>query len=125
VNREDQQRAIALIESARVPTPPLPAAVESNRVQGKCPACGRSSLLLGSGGYVTCGRLECSNPTAATDALEGGRDGVRALVEAFLRQHGWQRGSGRWSEHWIDHEGPTALFLETALVVELARKEQR
>lgn len=39
-------------------------------VQGRCPACGKSSLFLGSGGYVTCARLDCPNPSAATDLLE-------------------------------------------------------
>lgn len=40
------------------------------RVQGHCPACGGSSLLLGNGGYVTCSRQECPNPTAVADILE-------------------------------------------------------
>lgn len=37
-------------------------------VQGKCPACGSTSLFLGAGGHVTCARLDCSDPCAA-DAL--------------------------------------------------------
>ncbi|MFJ6440242.1 DUF6085 family protein [Streptomyces sp. NPDC091649] len=39
-------------------------------VQGNCPACGSSSLFLGSGGYVTCARLDCPEPDAATTLLE-------------------------------------------------------
>lgn len=35
------------------------------KVQGRCPACGCSSLFLGNGGYVTCGLLGCPDPTAA------------------------------------------------------------
>lgn len=39
-------------------------------VQGRCPACGGESLFLGSGGYVTCARMECPDPEAATRILE-------------------------------------------------------
>lgn len=39
------------------------------KVQGRCPACGRDSLFLGSGGYVTCSIIGCSKPDAATDVL--------------------------------------------------------
>ncbi|MEU6397848.1 DUF6085 family protein [Streptomyces cinnamoneus] len=39
-------------------------------VQGRCPACHGESLFLGSGGYVTCARLECPDPEAATRLLE-------------------------------------------------------
>jgi len=38
-------------------------------VQGRCPACGGASLFLGSGGYVTCASLECTNPAQASDLL--------------------------------------------------------
>lgn len=38
-------------------------------VQGRCPACGSAGLFLGSGGYVTCPRIGCPNPTAADDLL--------------------------------------------------------
>lgn len=38
-------------------------------VQGRCPACGSSSLFLGSGGYVTCRVSDCSDPSAASDLL--------------------------------------------------------
>lgn len=39
-------------------------------VQGYCPACRGASLFLGAGGYVTCARLECPEPDAATRVLE-------------------------------------------------------
>ena len=42
-------------------------------VQGRCPACNGSSLFLGTGGYVTCSRLDCPNPTLADDQLHRGR----------------------------------------------------
>lgn len=38
-------------------------------VSGKCPACGWSTLFLGSGGYVTCGAAECPAPDAADRLL--------------------------------------------------------
>ncbi|MFC5802769.1 DUF6085 family protein [Streptomyces formicae] len=48
------------------PTPATPML----DVQGKCPACGKTSLFLGSGGYVTCSRIECPEPDAASTVLE-------------------------------------------------------
>ncbi|MCY0928343.1 DUF6085 family protein [Streptomyces sp. H27-H1] len=39
-------------------------------VQGRCPACGGASLFLGDGGYVTCSRIDCPDPEAATRILE-------------------------------------------------------
>jgi hypothetical protein len=40
-------------------------------VQGRCPACRRASLFLGSGGHVTCARLDCPDPCAADKLLHG------------------------------------------------------
>jgi hypothetical protein len=40
-------------------------------VQGRCPACGWTSLFLGNGGHVTCSRLECPEPCAADEMLHG------------------------------------------------------
>ncbi|MFD5676145.1 hypothetical protein [Streptomyces sp. NPDC127040] len=42
----------------------------SPTVQGRCPACRGESLMLAGGGYVTCRRLACLDPEAATRALE-------------------------------------------------------
>lgn len=42
----------------------------SDKVRGHCPACGRRSLFVGSGGYITCSISECQNPTALADTLE-------------------------------------------------------
>lgn len=39
-------------------------------VQGRCPACSRTSLILGLGGYVTCAHLECPDPAAASEVLD-------------------------------------------------------
>ena len=38
-------------------------------VQGCCPACRATSLFLGTGGHVTCARIDCPNPSAADDLL--------------------------------------------------------
>ncbi|MFE0699143.1 hypothetical protein [Streptomyces sp. NPDC058872] len=38
-------------------------------VQGRCPACHATSLFLGTGGHVTCARIDCPNPCAADDLL--------------------------------------------------------
>lgn len=38
-------------------------------VQGRCPACGHASLFLAAGGFATCSRDDCPDPTAATDVL--------------------------------------------------------
>jgi hypothetical protein len=43
---------------------------EAADVRGRCPACGRESLFLGSGGYVTCRQLACPEPDAASTLLE-------------------------------------------------------
>lgn len=61
------------------PASTAPAAAGHPRVQGRCPACGGSSLFLGSGGYLTCSRLDCPQPDAATEVLSDFWD---------ARQHG-------------------------------------
>lgn len=38
-------------------------------VQGECPACGVRSLFVGSGGYITCSSLECTDPCSPSKAL--------------------------------------------------------
>ncbi|MFE2017569.1 hypothetical protein ACFW9O_05865 [Streptomyces sp. NPDC059499] len=47
-----------------------PQRLHSAVVRGCCPACGQPSLFLGAGGYVTCRRLECPQPDAASTLLE-------------------------------------------------------
>ncbi|MET9517400.1 hypothetical protein [Streptomyces sp. NPDC002994] len=39
-------------------------------IQGRCPACHGQSLFLGDGGYVTCSRIDCQDPDAASVVLE-------------------------------------------------------
>lgn len=52
-------------------------------VAGRCPACGGSSLFLGSGGYVTCSRSDCPVPDAAASILEDGE--TQHIVELRAR----------------------------------------
>ncbi|MFD9276867.1 hypothetical protein ACFWD7_06190 [Streptomyces mirabilis] len=40
-------------------------------VQGRCPACNGASLFLADGGYITCRRLDCPQPDAATEVIAG------------------------------------------------------
>jgi hypothetical protein len=58
-------------------------------VQGRCPACSRSTLILGAGGYVTCSHLDCPSPASASDLLEqagGCPDPIECDHEAALGQ---------------------------------------
>ncbi|MCZ7413131.1 DUF6085 family protein [Streptomyces sp. WMMC897] len=52
------------------PASTAPSAAGSPLVRGYCPACRGASLFLGEDGYVTCARLDCPDPSAATDWLE-------------------------------------------------------
>ncbi|MDH6116873.1 hypothetical protein ABH930_000292 [Kitasatospora sp. GAS204A] len=54
-------------------------------VQGRCPACTRSTLILGAGGYVTCAHLECPDPTAASNLLEQHPAQQSAELEHYRR----------------------------------------
>lgn len=56
-------------------------------VQGRCPACRGESLFLGSGGYVTCARLDCPDPEAATRILEQRID-YSKIREVAVKQAG-------------------------------------
>lgn len=63
-------------------------------VQGRCPACGWTTLFLGDGGHVTCSRLECPNPSAADDLLHTARpshDGP-SVREAAANDARWWGG---------------------------------
>lgn len=63
-----------------------PAAAAHPLVKGRCPACNGSSLFLGSGGHVTCSRLDCPNPCAVDDQLHRGRpDPAAAGLEETAR----------------------------------------
>ncbi|MFD3523871.1 hypothetical protein [Streptomyces sp. NPDC058653] len=49
-------------------------------VQGRCPACGGSSLFLGEGGHVTCSRTACVAPGAADQLLHGEEAALAELL---------------------------------------------
>jgi hypothetical protein len=38
-------------------------------VKGRCPACGSETLFVGDGGYLTCSRIDCPHPDAASQIL--------------------------------------------------------
>lgn len=61
---------IATAHNSRAATD-LPAAAAHPIVRGRCPACRGESLFLGSGGHVTCARLDCPDPCAADKQLHG------------------------------------------------------
>ncbi|MFF7946986.1 hypothetical protein [Streptomyces griseorubiginosus] len=69
-----------------LPASTAPAAAAHPLVQGSCPACNGASLFLGSGGYVTCSRLDCPDPTAADEQLHRGRPapGLREHLAAAI-----------------------------------------
>ncbi|MER5694903.1 DUF6085 family protein [Streptomyces mirabilis] len=77
-------------------TAPLAAGLP--QVQGRCPACGRTSLFLGDGGYVTCSIIDCPNPSAADELLHGdaqdqlaralGRERAARVIAHTLHAHG-------------------------------------
>ncbi len=56
--------------------------VANPTVQGRCPACRGTSLFLGNGGYVTCSRLDCPNPSAADELLHGTHDVATLTAQA-------------------------------------------
>lgn len=41
----------------------------SESIDTPCPSCGGRSLVVGGGGYLVCGYLECKAPTLADDVL--------------------------------------------------------
>jgi hypothetical protein len=39
------------------------------QVAGQCPACGKATLFMGEGGYLTCSLIDCPMPDAASRLL--------------------------------------------------------
>lgn len=50
-----------------------------DRITTRCPSCGMASLFIGSGGGLTCGSLECPQPT-----VDGAVNDLRAALEDAL-----------------------------------------
>jgi hypothetical protein len=76
-------------------------------VQGRCPACGWTTLFLGDGGYVTCSRADCPQPDAASTLLERdprmtAHDTVGAVARPQL--HDAIRALARMDRPWWDAE---------------------
>jgi hypothetical protein len=78
-------------------------------VQGRCPACGSTSLFLGDGGYVTCPRIDCPEPDAASTLLGNPQCTAETLYGHLRRRcimpvrhaSAHADGSGlRWSDHF-------------------------
>jgi len=79
----DQEVAHVLVEAIgqaeEAPKPgPFGSACQP-RIEDRCPACGRGSLFIGTGGHLTCASLKCPNP-AVTSAIES----LRATLEDAL-----------------------------------------
>lgn len=47
-------------------------------IANRCPACGHRSLFLGSGGWLTCGWLECRSPSIDGALQQAREDIIRA-----------------------------------------------
>lgn len=54
-------------------------------VAGHCPSCRSTSLFLGSGGHVTCARLDCSDPCAADRLLHRSASTNHGTLQDVLR----------------------------------------
>jgi hypothetical protein len=87
-------------------------------IQGKCPACGRGSLFIGEGGYLTCSHLECPDPEAPTKALEetSAAEQLRRVRDIVADMHG-VTGARHWARAFdkaLDEEQPAAPSPEPA-----------
>lgn len=50
------------------------------RIRPDCPACGGSSLFLGTGGWLTCSYVDCPDPALAISILDAERERRSSLV---------------------------------------------
>ncbi len=79
-------------------------------VQGRCPACRKTSLYLGAGGYIACSRSDCPEPDAAAALLCDGRPVEQRLATLraaciSLTARGFDSLSATWVLELLD--GPT------------------
>ncbi|MFE6931781.1 hypothetical protein ACFVDT_07090 [Streptomyces sp. NPDC057699] len=90
---------------------PGPEQQGNPRVQGRCPACGNTRLFLGSGGYVTCPRIDCPAPDAASTLLEENAGTTSVTIEPD--PSGLVTKLARWApacaegRHFPPHPGDT------------------
>lgn len=77
-------------------------------VQGRCPSCGKESLFLGSGGYVTCARIDCPEPDAASTLLEQTRGTIEpAPPDLPVVKYGSLVPACAEGRHFPPHPGET------------------
>lgn len=70
-----------MTDQPTAPASTAPLASGLPLVKGRCPACGATSLFLGEGGYITCARLDCPQPDAASTLLERPPDNARTTAD--------------------------------------------
>jgi hypothetical protein len=58
-------------------------------VQGRCPACGNSTLFVGTGGWITCSLDVCPNPSAADELLHGEHTAATPRELELRQRHAW------------------------------------
>ncbi|SCK20249.1 hypothetical protein YUYDRAFT_02107 [Streptomyces sp. ScaeMP-e48] len=96
-------------------------------VQGRCPACGGQGLFLGSGGYVTCPRIDCPAPDAASSLLEQQPSTTTVTIEPVLPDLTVTK-LARWApacpegRHYPPHPGDTCDEVDASIV---AARDQR
>lgn len=68
----------------------------SGRIVTPCPACGASALIVGAGGYLTCGLIGCPDPGLID----------RLLSDPFAREHVVTFDDDGWSvQHPLAERG--------------------
>ncbi|MYY79722.1 MULTISPECIES: DUF6085 family protein [unclassified Streptomyces] len=91
-------------------------AVEGFDVQGCCPACRGTSLMLADGGHVTCRRLDCPNPSAA-DQLLHGEPQPRLAAAADREEQAARLTPGGRDECRAAHSGRAAGLRDAARIL--------
>lgn len=83
----------------------------AEQIADRCPSCGGKTLFIGSGGWLTCSYLRCSEPGVGR-AIEKLRAEVAELREDRARldwltrkQDGCTDVAGRWSAVWRAWDG--------------------
>ncbi|NYD36793.1 hypothetical protein [Actinomycetospora corticicola] len=77
---DDVSRALGKLRESTL----MPGEQYFPNVKGRCPSCGGSSLFVGVGGHITCGRVDCGSPEAADQLLAGDDPWRHALAELRL-----------------------------------------
>lgn len=80
-------------------------------VQGRCPACGGTSLFLGEGGHVTCSRIDCPAADAADVLLHGSESAFPARCPSVEIRNALSEVLDQLPENPIVYAGGTASRL--------------